>query len=181
MSRLAKRPIILPKGNELKVVNGVIKLKGPKGSTSLDLINGIDVKVEDEKVIVLRDENVALDNSLYGLYWALIRNLVIGANEGFEKRLTMIGVGYRAAIKGNMLDVQVGFSHPTMVEIPSGIKVTIEKTGEIIISGSDKHLVGQFAATVRAIKPPEPYKGKGIRYKDEYVRKKAGKAAKAKA
>ena len=181
MSRLAKRPIILPKGNELKVVNGVIQMKGPKGSTSLDLIKGIDVKVEDGKVIVLRDESIALDNSLYGLYWALIRNLVIGASEGFEKRLTMIGVGYRAAIKGNMLDVQVGFSHPTMVEIPSGIKVTIEKTGEIIINGADKHLVGQFAATVRAIKPPEPYKGKGIRYKDEYVRKKAGKAAKAKA
>ena len=181
MSRLAKRPIDLPKGNEIKVVNGVVQLKGPKGSTSLELIKGIDLKVEDGKVNVLRDENQNIENRIYGLYWALIRNLIVGANQGFEKRLTMIGVGYRAAVKGNMLDVQVGYSHPTMVEIPKGIKVTVDKSGEIIIEGSDKHAVGQFAATVRAIKPPEPYKGKGIRYKDEYVRKKAGKAAKAKA
>lgn len=181
MSRLAKRPIELPKGVEFKVVNGVAQVKGPKGSASLELLSGINVKIEDGKIKVLRDENAQIDNRMYGLYWALIRNTVVGTVEGFEKRLVMIGVGYRAAIKGNMLDVQVGFSHPTMVEIPKDIKVTIDKNGEIIVSGVNKLLVGQFAASVRAIKPPEPYKGKGIRYKEEYVRKKAGKAAKAKA
>lgn len=181
MSRLAKRPIDLPKGVDFKVVNGVAQVKGPKGSTSLELVKGINVKIEDGKIIVSRDEKAQIDNRMYGLYWALLRNTVVGTVEGFEKRLVMIGVGYRAAIKGNMLDVQVGFSHPTMVEIPKEIKVTIDKNGEIIINGADKHQVGQFAASVRAIKPPEPYKGKGIRYKDEYVRKKAGKAAKAKA
>jgi large subunit ribosomal protein L6 len=181
MSRLAKRPIDLPKGVELKVVNNVAQVKGPKGSASFQLEKGLVVKIESGKVNLILEKDSKIQSEIYGLNWALLRNKIVGVSEGFEKRLAMIGVGYRAAVKGTKLDVQVGFSHPTELDIPKDIKVVIDKSGDIIISGIDKHLVGQFAASVRAMKPPEPYKGKGIRYKDEYVRKKAGKAAKAKA
>ena len=181
MSRLAKRPIVLPKGIELKIVKDKAEAKGPKGTVSLKLKKGIGVKVEEGKVTVAKDKNFFIENGFLGLYWSLVRNLIVGVSEGFEKKLTLIGVGFRAAVKGNKLDLQVGYSHPTEVGIPAGIQVKVEKATEIVITGIDKQLVGQFAATVRAIKSPEPYKGKGIRYKDEYVRKKAGKAAKAKA
>lgn len=181
MSRLAKRPIDLPKGVELKVEKSQVQIKGPKGTLFLSLNEGLQIKVEEGKIKLFKDEKSKLENEYYGLQWALLRNHVLGVSEGFEKRLALVGVGYRAALKGTKLDIQVGFSHPTEIEIPKEIKVEIDKSGEIVIRGIDKHLVGQFAASVRAIKPPEPYKGKGIRYKDEYVRKKAGKAAKAKA
>ena len=181
MSRLAKIPIDLPKGVELKIVNGVAEAKGPKGSLSLALKNGIEIKISEEKIEVLRDEKVPLQKGFHGLYWSLVRNLIVGVHAGFEKRLSLIGVGYRAAVKGTKLDVQVGYSHPTAVEIPKDIQVKVDKSNQIVITGVDKQQVGQFAATVRDIRPPEPYKGKGIRYKDEYVRKKAGKAAKGKA
>lgn len=181
MSRLAKRPIDLPKGVELKVVNGTAQVKGPKGTVSLELKKGLELKVEGSHVMLNLSKGEKVEGEIHGLYWSLLKNKIVGVSEGFEKRLTMIGVGYRAAVKGTKLDIQVGFSHPTELEIPKDIKVTIDKSGEIVINGVDKHLVGQFAASVRALKPPEPYKGKGIRYKDEFVRKKAGKAAKAKA
>ncbi len=118
--------------------------------------------------------------ALHGLYWAMIKNAVIGVNEQFEKKLSLIGVGYRAAVAGTRLDLQLGFSHPTFLEIPKTITVAVDKGILISIKGADKHEVGQFAAAVRSIKPPEPYKGKGIRYEDEFVRKKEGKAAKGK-
>jgi large subunit ribosomal protein L6 len=117
---------------------------------------------------------------MHGLFRSLINNMIIGVSKGFEIRLSLIGVGYRAAVVGNQLDMQLGFSHPTKVEIPQGINITVEKATKIIIDGIDKQKVGQFAATVRALRPPEPYKGKGVRYENEYVRKKAGKAAKGK-
>ena len=125
-------------------------------------------------------KNSPLDSAMHGLYRSLINNMVIGVNKGFEKRLSLIGVGYRAAVSGNKIDLQLGFSHPTALEIPKEIEVKVEKSTKIIISGMDKQAVGQFAASVRAVRPPEPYKGKGVRYEDEYVRKKAGKAAKGK-
>lgn len=181
MSRLAKRPIILPKGVELKIAKDEAIAKGPKGEIGLKLKKGINVKIEDNKVIVSKDKKYILENGFLGLYLSLIHNLILGVSEGFEKRLTLIGVGYRAAVSGNKLDLQVGYSHPTAVEIPKGIEIKVEKATEIIIKGIDKQLVGQFAASIRDVRSPEPYKGKGIRYKDEYVRKKAGKAAKAKA
>ena len=180
MSRLAKRSIDLPKGVELKIENGVAQAKGPKGSISLPLQKGIEINIEDGKVEVSKDEKLLVKKEFHGLYCSLIRNLVIGVSVGFEKRLSLIGVGYRAAVKGNMLDVQVGYSHPTALEIPKNIEVKVDKGNKIIVTGVDKQQVGQFAATVRALRPPEPYKGKGIRYEDEYVRKKAGKSAKAK-
>jgi large subunit ribosomal protein L6 len=161
MSRLGKTPIPLPKGVEAKSSqDGAVQVKGPKGTLHLQLPVGISFKVENQMIIVERDEALALDNALYGLYRSLLKNCVIGVTDGFEKRLTLIGVGYRAAVAGNKLDIQVGFSHPTPIEIPKAIQVVVDKGTLIIIKGMDKHEVGQFAASVRALKPPEPYKGK---------------------
>lgn len=177
MSRKGKLPIPLPKGVEVKVSDTEVFVKGPKGSLHQQLVPGIQVKVEGDQVIVaLEDEESDLGH-YHGLYRALIHNMVTGTTEGFEKRLEMIGVGYRAAVQGDLLDLQLGFSHPTKLPIPKGLTVKVDKNTLIIISGFDKHLVGQFAANVRSKRPPEPYQGKGIRYVGEYVRKKAGKAA----
>lgn len=178
MSRLAKKPIELPNGTEIKFENNQVAVKGTKGQLTLDVKDGIDVKVEEKNLWVSLKEHTKLKKSFLGLYRSLIGNMVEGVNKGFEKRLQLIGVGYRAAVKGNDLDLQVGFSHPTLMPIPEGIEVTVEKSVAIVISGIDKRQVGQFAADVRSKRPPEPYKGKGIRYEGEYVRKKAGKAAK---
>lgn len=177
MSRKGKLPIPLPKGVEVKVSNTEVSVKGPKGSLHQKLVPGVQVTVEAEQVsVALENENSQLDN-FHGLYRSLIQNMVTGTTEGFEKRLEMIGVGYRAAVQGDLLDLQLGFSHPTKLPIPKGLTVKVDKNTLIIISGFDKHLVGQFAANVRSKRPPEPYQGKGIRYVGEYVRKKAGKAA----
>lgn len=177
MSRKGKLPISLPKGVEVKVSNTEIAVKGPKGSLAQHLVPGVRVKVEDNQVVVSLDENQPDLAHFHGLYRTLIQNMVVGTTEGFEKRLEMIGVGYRATIQGENLDLQLGFSHPTVLKIPTGLTVKIEKNTIILISGFDKHLVGQFAATIRSKRPPESYQGKGIRYTGEYVRKKAGKAA----
>lgn len=177
MSRLGKLPIPLPKGVEVKVSEADVFVKGPKGSLTQKLIPGIRVKVEGSHVLVSLDDENADMNHFYGLYRSLINNMVVGTTEGFEKRLEMIGVGYRAAVQGELLDLLIGFSHPTKLPIPKGLTVKVDKNTTIIITGFDKHLVGQFAANVRSKRPPEPYQGKGIRYVGEYVRKKAGKSA----
>jgi large subunit ribosomal protein L6 len=177
MSRKGKLPIPLPKGVEVKASDTEVSVKGPKGSLQQPLVPGLQVKVEGNQVVVsLKDENSDLGR-FHGLYRTLIQNMVTGTAEGFEKRLEMIGVGYRAAVQGDLLDLQLGFSHPTKLPIPKGLTVKVDKNTLIIITGFDKHLVGQFAANVRSKRPPEPYQGKGIRYVGEYVRKKAGKAA----
>jgi large subunit ribosomal protein L6 len=180
MSRLGKTPIPLPKGVEIKMEGQKLHVKGAKGTLSLDLPKGITVKVDDGKVFVEKDDAIKMPKTTYGLMRAAVNNMVIGVSKGFEKKLSMVGIGYRAAIQGQKLDLQVGLSHPTQIPIPKNVQVAVDKSVTIAITGMDKHAVGQFAATVRAVKPPEPYKGKGIRYEDEYVRKKAGKAAKAK-
>lgn len=180
MSRKGKLPIAIPKGVEVKVAGDEVTVKGPKGTLHQKIVPGIIVKVEGDHVNVsLADENGGL-NHFHGLYRTLIFNMVEGTTKGYEKKLEMIGVGYRAAVQGHMLDLQLGFSHPTKLEIPKGLTIKVDKNTAIFISGFDKHLVGQFAATVRAMKKPEPYQGKGIRYSGEYVRKKAGKSAAAK-
>jgi large subunit ribosomal protein L6 len=180
MSRLGKSPIPLPEKVEIKIEGGMVYAKGPKGNLSIPAHKGISVKVEGDRLIVEKDDEVEMPRTTHGLYRALINNLIIGVSKGFEIRLGLVGVGYRAAIQGQMLDLQLGFSHPTQLKIPKDVNITVEKSVTIIISGIDKHLVGQFAAQVRGMKPPEPYKGKGIRYENEFVRKKAGKAAKGK-
>ena len=178
MSRLAKKPIEIPTGCEVKIEKGQISVKGPKGNLNQSFPEGIELAMEEKQLWVKFAEKHSLDKAFLGLYRALIGNMVEGVSKGFEKRLQLIGVGYRAAVKGKALDLQVGYSHPTEVAIPEGIEVKVEKSTMVIVTGPDKRVVGQFCADVRSLKPPEPYKGKGIRYEGEYVRKKAGKAAK---
>ena len=177
MSRKGKLPISLPKGVEVKVANNEVTVKGPKGTAHQKLIPSINVHVEDNHVIVGLTEDHQNDGHFHGLFRSLIQNMVTGTSEGFVRKLEMIGVGYRASVMGHELDLQVGFSHPTRLHIPDGLHVKVEKNTSIFINGVDKQVVGQFAASIRSVRPPEPYQGKGIRYEGEYVRKKAGKAA----
>jgi len=176
MSRKAKSPINLPKGVEVKIEKNTVTVKGPKGSLSQELTHGVKALVEgsEMKVTVASEEH----NNFLGLYWSLLSNMVEGVSAGFTKTLEMIGVGFRASIKGNLIDLQLGYSHPVELPIPTGLEVKVEKNVNIMVSGMCKQTVGQFAADIRAKRPPEPYKGKGVRYKGEYVRKKAGKAGK---
>ncbi len=177
MSRIGKAPIPLPKGVEVMVVNGVVTVKGPKGTLQYTLISGIEVKVEGSEIIVSLASDNSTEGKYHGLTRAIIHNMVHGTTQGFETKLEMVGIGYRAAVQGKNLDLQIGRSHPTLIPIPEGIQVKVDKNTAISITGIDKQKVGQFAAEIREIRPPEPYQGKGIRYAGEYVRKKAGKAA----
>ncbi len=182
MSRKGRLPIELPKGVEVLVANGEITVKGPKGSVRHALLPCIELKIEKnetqgQSLSVGLTDKCAEMNNFQGLFRALIQNMVLGTTQGFVKELEMIGVGYRCAVQGNLLDIQIGLSHPTKIEIPEGITVKVEKGTAIMITGVNNQVVGQFAANVRSVRPPEPYQGKGIRYKGEFVRKKAGKSA----
>ena len=179
MSRKGRMPVVIPKGVEVKQIGNAVSVKGPKGTLTQDLVNGIVLNIEPEQLVVSVNGDTRELARFHGLYRALIDNMVIGTSKGFEKRLEMVGVGYRAAVQGNLLDLQIGFSHPTKLPIPAGLSVKVDKNTQISISGIDKQAVGQFAAQIRAMRPPEPYQGKGIRYEGEYVRRKAGKAAKS--
>jgi large subunit ribosomal protein L6 len=171
-------PIALPKGVEVGVTNDVVTVKGPKGTLSQKIEPGVQVVREGDMLHVSTIEKTREMRRLHGLYHSLIQNMVVGTSHGFEKKLEMVGVGYRAAVQGSVIDVQVGYSHPTKLDIPNGLQVKVEKNTVISVSGIDKQAVGQFAAEIRGKRPPEPYQGKGIRYSGEYVRRKAGKAAK---
>jgi len=176
MSRVGKAPIELPSGVEVTVDGDVVLVKGPKGDLSETLDLRISTSVDDGVVTLTRVDDERETRALHGLSRALVNNMVIGVSEGYQKELTAVGVGYRAALKGMTLELQVGFSHPVLVEAPDGIEFEVPEPTKIFVRGIDKQLVGQIAANVRAARPPEPYKGKGIRYVDEYVRRKAGKA-----
>lgn len=180
MSRKGKLPILIPKGVEAKISTADVSVKGPKGTLNIKLVDGIKVNQEDGQLVVSILDGYEDIGNFHGLFRALIQNLVIGVTQGFEQKLEMVGVGYRAAVQGNLLDLQIGYSHPTKLPIPQGIQVSVEKNTVITIKGSNKQEVGQFAATVRSQRPPEVYQGKGIRYSGEYVRKKAGKSAASK-
>lgn len=180
MSRLAKKPIILPKGVDFNISGRTVSVKGPKGVMVNEVPEGIEVKFEKNQVFFAFEENTSLEKPMLGLFRALVKNSVVGVSVGFEKTLQLIGVGYRANLSGKKLDLQLGFSHPCELVVPQGIELLVDKNVTITVKGVDKKLVGHFAATIRSLKPPEPYKGKGIRYVDEFVRKKAGKAAKGK-
>lgn len=177
MARKGKLPIPLPKGVEVKVTESEVFVKGPKGALHQKLVPGIKIVVENDEILVSKANEDDDTDHFHGLYRTLISNMVEGTTKGFEKQLEMIGVGYRAAVQGELLDLQLGFSHPTKLPIPKGLAIKVDKNTLITITGFDKHLVGQFAAVVRSKRPPEPYQGKGIRYVGEYVRKKAGKSA----
>ena len=182
MSRIGKLPVNITEGVECTLQDGnVIHVKGKQGERSLEVDHSLDVAIEDEQVIVTRKSEAKNVKALHGLYRALIQNLVIGVNEGYKIGLEVIGVGYRAAVNNNTLELSVGYSHPFYFVPPPEIELEVDtksaKNPRVYIKGMDKELVGQVAAKIRSIRPPEPYKGKGIRYIDERVRKKAGKSA----
>ena len=179
MSRIGKQPITIPAGVEVKVEDGLVTVKGPKGELSQQVADGITVTVEDGSVSLTRADDSRENRSFHGLYRTLVNNMVLGVTEGFEKRLELVGVGYRAALKGSDLEMQLGYSHPVLMTPPEGISFEVPDQTHIVVKGIDKQQVGQVAADVRKWRKPEPYKGKGIRYEGEQVRHKVGKAASA--
>ena len=179
MSRIGKKPVEIPKGVEVKVTGTHITLKGPKGSASMDLDPVIKVKVEDNQIVVTRVNDVKEVRAKHGLWRSLINNHVVGVTQGFTKDLELTGVGYRAAKQGKKLVIQIGYSHPVEIDPPDGISFELEGQTKIKVLGIDRGIVGQVAANIKAIRPVEPYKGKGVKYAGQYVRRKAGKAAKA--
>jgi large subunit ribosomal protein L6 len=179
MSRIGKLPIPVPAGVEVKIDGATVTVKGSKGEITRTFNENMAIsQAEDNSIIVERPNDERENRALHGLTRSLINNMVIGVNEGFSKTLELVGVGYRAALKGNKLEIQLGFSHPVIVDSVEGITFECPEQTVIKISGIDKQLVGQVAADIRAFRKPEPYKGKGIRYQGEHVRRKEGKAAK---
>ena len=177
MSRVGKAPIELPKGVTVTVEGRAVKAKGPKGELTTEVTGDIAVSVDDGVVTVTRGSETKETRSLHGTMRALVANTITGVSEGFAKNLDIIGVGYGAELAGKSLKLKLGFSHPCVYEPPAGIEIEVPESTRVVVKGIDKQLVGQAAANIRALKPPEPYKGKGIRYHDEYVRRKAGKLA----
>lgn len=178
MSRIGLKPITIPSSVTVTLEPTQLKAVGPKGELTVAIPHGVKIHLSDGKITVARISDVKLYKSLHGTVRALAQNAITGAEQGFEKKLELIGIGYRAAIEGDELVLQVGFTHPVRVKILEGLEVKIEKN-VITVTGRDKHQIGQFAADLRAIRKPDPYKGKGIRYQGEIVRMKQGKAVKA--
>ncbi|MCX8032021.1 MAG: 50S ribosomal protein L6 [Thermoleophilia bacterium] len=177
MSRIGKAPITIPSGVEVTITGNTVSVKGPKGELSLNVHPNMRVRVSDGVMTVERPDDSRLNRSLHGLTRTLLANMVTGVTAGFEKRLEIQGVGYRASKKGSDLEILVGYSHPVVVSPPENIEFEVPTPTQIVVRGIDKQLVGQVAANIRAIRKPEPYKGKGIRYEGEVVRRKVGKRA----
>ncbi len=177
MSRVGRKPVQIPKGVTVKQTNGSVVVKGPKGELSAKPHSAVRLEVAEHEVTVIRSSEEKSVKSLHGLWRALIQNMVTGVTEGYSKRLEIVGVGYRAEMKGTKLQLQLGYSHPIVFSPPSGVKLEAPTQTNIVISGIDKQLVGLVASKIRSFRPPEPYKGKGIKYADEHIRRKAGKAA----
>jgi large subunit ribosomal protein L6 len=178
MSRVGKKPVIIPEGVSVTLDGKKITVKGKLGELSMDIHPLIEVRVEGNSIVVSAKDDSKLARSMWGTTRALINNMVVGVSQGFTKRLVLVGVGYRARMEGNKLILNVGYSHPVEVVPPPGVKFNVEEQVKITVSGFDKHLVGQVAANIRAMREPEPYKGKGIRYEDEVVILKEGKKTK---
>ena len=178
MSRIGRKPINIPAGVDVKVSDGVVTVKGPKATLTQKVHPNMTVKVEGSEVLVTRPNDEKENRSLHGLTRTLIHNMIVGVTEGYKKELEVNGVGYRVAKEGNKLVMNLGFSHQVIVSETDEIKIDVPNPNTIVISGIDKQKVGQFAAEVREKRPPEPYKGKGIRYAGEFVRRKEGKAGK---
>jgi large subunit ribosomal protein L6 len=181
MSRVGKAPVRIAQGVKVEVKDGGVRVEGPKGKLSHKVPAGITVKVEGGQIFVSRDEKAA-DNAaaLHGLTRTLIQNMVHGVSTGFTRELDIVGVGYRAATKGNTLNLTLGYSHPIDYELPAGVTAKVENNTHLVLNGADKILVGMVAAKIRSFKQPEPYQGKGIKYSDEHIIRKQGKAAGAK-
>ncbi len=177
MSRIGKQPVALPKGVEVSVDGATVRVKGPKGELSLEVHPEMAVAVEDGEIKVTRPSDQARHKALHGLTRSLVSNMVEGVTDGFTRTLEIVGVGYRAEKKGNALGLSLGFSHPVQFDPPSGINIEVPNPTTVVVQGADKQMVGQVAAVIRGYRPPEPYKGKGIRYQGEQIRRKAGKTA----
>ncbi len=178
MSRIGKRPIPLPNKVTIDIKGQNIAVKGPKGSLEFELPSKVAINQDGETIVVQREDDSRTARERHGLCRTLVANMVEGVSKGFEKRLSIQGVGYRASAQGSKLTLNVGYSKPVEMTMPKGISVAVENNTQVIVSGIDKEIVGNIAAKIRAVRPPEPYKGKGMRYVDEYVRRKAGKAGK---
>lgn len=178
MSRIGKLPIEIPQGVEITIDGQTITAKGPLGSESVTVREEVSLTKEDNKVIVARRDEERKTRALHGLSRTLVANAINGVKTGFEKKLELQGVGYRAAMQGTTLNLQLGYSHPINIEPPKGITITVENNTSISVKGTNKQTVGDIAAEIRSKRPPEVYKGKGVRYEGEYVRRKAGKAGK---
>jgi len=179
MSRIGKQPIAIPSGVEVSISGQHVAVKGPKGTLELDAPGEIAVATEGDEVVVTRPDDERRHRALHGLTRSLVNNMVVGVSEGFVRELEIVGVGYRATAQGpSRLELQVGYSHTVGVDAPDGITLEVPTPNRIIVRGADKQLVGQVAANIRKVRKPEPYKGKGIRYSDERVLRKAGKSAK---
>jgi large subunit ribosomal protein L6 len=174
MSRIGKQIIEIPEKTTVSLLNGVVTVKGPRGELARPVRSNIDITITDKEVSFTPKDTTKETRSLWGTYASHIENMILGVTQGFEKKLVLEGIGYKVQVTGKDLELIVGFSHPVKMPIPEGLTVSADK-GIISISGFDKELVGQFAANVRAVKKPEPYKGKGIRYEDEVIRRKQGK------
>lgn len=179
MSRIGKMPVAIPSGVDVKIDGNTVAVKGPKGELTRSFSPILTIAVEDGNMVVTRPDDSREAKSQHGLTRTLIHNMVEGVSQGFSKKLELVGVGYRAALKGKDLELQLGFSHPVLVEAPENITFEVPTQTEVIVNGISKEKVGQVAAEIRAWRKPEPYKGKGIRYEGEYVRRKLGKAAKS--
>ncbi len=175
MSRIGKRRIVIPAGVTIENNDGIVKVNGPKGTLELPLKEGLNLSIEEDGLTITRDNEQL--KAMHGTTNANIQNMIIGVTKGYEKGLEIIGVGYRFAVKGNKIVINAGYSHPVEIEIPNGLTVEANGNTEITVKGIDKVKVGEFAANIRKVRKPEPYKGKGIRYKDEYIRRKEGKKA----
>ena len=176
MSRIGKMPIPIPSGVKVNLENGVLKVTGPKGSLQHTLCPGITLEITKENIIVKRLDDHHKSRSLHGLTRSIISNLVTGVTQGFERILEISGVGYRSEVKGNVLTLNLGYSHPINFTLPEGISAKVDKQNRIIIEGCDKQKLGDTAAKIRAFRPPEPYKGKGIKFVEERIRRKVGKS-----
>jgi large subunit ribosomal protein L6 len=178
MSRIGRLPIEIPAGVTVAVDGSVVTVQGPKGELTLNVASPIEAKVEDNQVLVTRPDDERESRSLHGLTRTLISNQIIGVTQGYTKGLEVVGTGYRVAQKGSSVEFALGFSHPVLIDPPAGITLTVEGNNKLTVSGIDKQAVGEAAANIRKIRKPEPYKGKGVRYAGEIVRRKAGKAGK---
>jgi len=177
MSRIGRKPIPVVKGVKIEKKDGIIKVVGPKGELKANIPSSISIEITDTEILVKRSSDEKSQKALHGTWRALLQNMINGVSEGFQKKLVIVGVGYKAEVKGKKIQLALGYSHPILFEPPQGIKVEVPIPTNIMISGVDKQLVGQVAAKLRSFRPPEPYKGKGVKYEGEYIRRKAGKAA----
>lgn len=174
MSRIGKKPIQIPKGVTVDLKEDVLSVKGPRGGLQRKIDPMVSLQMDDNQILISVNEKSRETNALHGLYRALIANMVTGVNDGFDKVLEIVGIGYRAELSGNVVTFHLGYSHPIKYELPKGVEAKIEKA-KITLSGIDKEVLGMTAAKIRSFRKPEPYKGKGIRYADEYIKRKAGK------